>query len=99
MKILFNKYGASLGTRHLGRIVKKDLDDIFMETDDIIILDFNNVNIVTNSFADEVFGTKIAEIGFEEFKKRTTFVNLTPFLSMCIKKAIMNRLENLLIYN
>lgn len=99
MRILFNEYGASLGTRHLGRIVKADLDNIFIESNEKIILDFNGVNLVTNSFADEVFGKKIAEVGFDEFKERTTFRNLNPFLEMCIKKAIVNRVRELELCN
>lgn len=95
MRIVFREFGTSLGTRHLGRIAKKELDDIFDNTDDRIIFDFFGVNLVTNSFADEIFGKKIIEVGFKEFKDRTTFKNVNPFIEICIRKAIMNRIKEL----
>lgn len=99
MIIQFNQFGSSLGTRHLGRIAKNELDNIFEFSNEKIIFDFSNVNLVTNSFADEVFGKKIAEVGFEKFKEKTTFRNLNPFLEMCIKKAIANRLKEFELCN
>lgn len=95
MKMLFNEYGSSLGTRHLGRIVKTDLDNFFAKTNEKIIFDFRDVRLVTNSFADELFGKKILEVGFENFKSRTTFRNMNQFVEMCIKKAIFNRISKI----
>ena len=93
MRIMFKEFGVSLGTRHLGRIAKKELDNIFNIADGKIIFDFRGVNLVTNAFADEIFGKKISEVGFNTFKERTTFKNVNPFLEMCIMKAIVNRIK------
>jgi len=93
VKIRFSEFGSTLGTRHLGRIVKLELDRLFNGSEEKLEFDFLDVTLVTNSFADEVFGKKVAEVGLNEFKQRTTFTNLTPFIGMCIKKAIENRVK------
>lgn len=89
------KWGSSLGTRQIGREVKKELDLLFEKNVGIIEFNFDGVNLVTNSFADELFGKKIMEIGFDEFKKRTTFTNVDRYVSMSIRKAVDNRRKEL----
>lgn len=82
----------------LGRIAKRELDNLFDNSNEIIVFDFNGVKLVTNSFADEVFGKKIREVGFVKFKERTTFENANRFLTMCITKAIANRVKELEVH-
>ena len=48
----FNKLGENLGTRQLGEKARKELLPLIHECDKVI-LDFEGVNIVSNSFADE----------------------------------------------
>ena len=42
----------NLGTRHLGQRVRESLLPI-IEQNDLVVLDFTGVNVVSNSFADE----------------------------------------------
>lgn len=95
MKFEFANYGKTLGTRHLGKIVRVDLlSTIENNNNKIIILDFANVDLVNNSFADEVFGKLTRDIGLEKLKTNTTFINVDPFVEMCILKAIRQRIKD-----
>ena len=48
----FRDYGENLGTRQLGCQVRERLMPL-LKGDDVVVLDFNGVDVVSNSFADE----------------------------------------------
>lgn len=88
-------FGASLGSRVLGKEVSNMID---FEKEDKIILDFQDVKMVTSSFADEVIGQNCAKLGLHNFFKKVQIVNATEQVKLIIKKAIIDRLtENALI--
>lgn len=95
MSILkLDKYGNNLGTRILGIEVKKEFDMLLSKTNEIVIVDFNNIQIVTSSFADELIGRNIQEYGLSEFKNRTKFINTNNNIKAVIKKSILDRMES-----
>lgn len=93
MRMMMHQFGMSLGTRDTGRLAKSKIIEILDNTEEKIIFDFSHVSVVSNSFADEVFGKLILEYDFDEFKARTTFANINRFAAICIKKAIENRIK------
>ena len=48
----FIQYGENLGTRPLGQRVRESLLPM-IDQNDLVVLDFTGVNVVSNSFADE----------------------------------------------
>ena len=52
--ILFKDISPSLGTRDLGAKIRVSIIDK-IETNEKVYLDFDGVNVVTNSFANECF--------------------------------------------
>ena len=48
----FIQYGENLGTRPLGQRVRESLLPM-IEQNDLVVLDFTSVNVVSNSFANE----------------------------------------------
>lgn len=62
---------------------------------EITIFDFDSVNLILNSFADECFGKLIKEVGLEKTKKLTTFENMNPCVELVIKKAIKDRINQM----
>ena len=48
----FIQYGENLGIRPLGQRVRESLLPM-IEQNDLVVLDFTGVNVVSNSFADE----------------------------------------------
>ncbi len=91
MVIKMNEFGTSLVTRVSGRAA---YDKIIASTDNLAgktTFDFEGVETITNSFADEVFGRIALERGLSEMKECTTFVNIRPFWARVVRNAINNR--------
>ena len=89
MIVRMSNYGANLGTRNLGRIVYSDLRTLLGQCmSERIVLDFQGVSAVTNSFADEVFGHLVETIGLDELQERTTFRNIDRLSALSIRIAI-----------
>lgn len=93
MVIKMNEFGTSLVTRVSGR---RAYDEIMASTSDLsrkTTFDFEGVESITNSFADEVFGRIALERGFSEMRENTAFINIRPFWARVVRNAINNRAE------
>jgi hypothetical protein len=85
--IKFGDIGSSLGTRNLGAKIRGSIIQK-IESNDKVYLDFNDVNVVTNSFANECFGKLLNTISIEEFKSKVAFLNANDFVQKVIISAI-----------
>lgn len=88
MKIVMKKYGKALATRSSGRTAYKDIMRDSNNLAEDVIFDFEDVNVVTNSFADEVFGRIAYEVGLTRMREVTTFRNVSPTWAVVIRHAI-----------
>ncbi len=61
--------------------------------DERVILDFEGVNIVSNSFADECLAKLLLFMPLEDLKKKTTFRGLNDFVQMNIAVAFKRRIQ------
>ena len=90
----FNTYGQELATRILGKKVREVILPLINQTStEKVVLDFEGVNIVTNSFADECLAKLIYEMPFETLKSKTTFRNLNDTARKYIAFAFQRRLK------
>lgn len=87
----FNEIGVNLGTRMLGAEVQKQLLPL-IQGDEKVILDFEGVDVVSNSFADECLAKLLLIMPLEELKRRTTFRGLNDFARKNIALAFKRRL-------
>ena len=92
MIVKLKDFGTSLGGRVLGKEVSNMID---FEKEDEIILDFQDVKMVTSSFADEVIGKNCARLGLHNFFNKVQIINTSEQIKLILKKAIMNRLQEL----
>lgn len=88
----FIKYGENLGTRQLGEKVRTALLPVINQGDKVV-LDFNGVNVVSNSFADECLAKLLLFMPFDELKAKTTFSNVNEMAKNCIAIAFKRRLK------
>ena len=56
----FNNYGTDLGTRDMGQRIRSELLPI-INGNEKVILDFSDVNVVSNAFADECIAKLLLE--------------------------------------
>jgi hypothetical protein len=89
MIVDLKEFGTSLGSRVLGKEVSNMID---FEKEDEVILDFEDVKMVTSSFADEVIGKNCARLGLHNFFKKVQIINTSEQIKLILKKAIIDRL-------
>lgn len=89
MIVDLKEFGTSLGSRVLGKEVSSMIN---FEKEDEVILDFEDVKMVTNSFADEVIGKNCAKLGLHNFFKKVQIINTSEQIKLILKKAIIDRL-------
>lgn len=91
----FRDIGENLGTRQLGEIVRNTLLNKIQEND-LVVLDFEGVNVVSNSFADECLAKLLLTMQFEELKAKTTFKDVNNFAKKNIAIAFKRRLASMM---
>lgn len=89
MIVNLKEFGTSLGSRVLGKEVSSLID---FGKEDEIILDFQDVKMVTSSFADEVVGKNCAKLGLHNFFDKVQIINTSEQIKLILKKAIIDRL-------
>ena len=93
MIVDLKEFGTSLGSRVLGKEVSSLID---FGKEDEIILDFQDVKMVTSSFADEVIGKNCAKLVHESIKfEFETFASVTSASVLKEVDAIVENAKNL----
>ena len=87
----FREIGEALGTRQLGAQVRERLLPL-IESNEKVVLDFEGVSVVSNSFADECLAKLLLVMSFEDLKKRTTFASVNDFARRNIAIAFRRRM-------
>ena len=88
----FRDFGENLGTRILGGKVREQLIPLLNEYDKVV-LDFEGVDVVSNSFADECLAKLLLTMPIDELKHKTTFVSVNDFARKNIAIAFSRRLN------
>ena len=88
----FRDYGEHLGTRQLGEKTREKLWPL-IQGKEKVCLDFEGVDVVSNSFADECIAKLLLIMSLEELKQRTTFSGLNDFAHKNIALALKRRME------
>ena len=86
-----------MGTRQLGSQVRSQLLPLVM-SDEKVVLDFSDVAVVSNSFADECLAKLLLEMPFDQLKQRTTFTGLNDLARHNIVIAFRRRMKAMGIY-
>jgi len=89
-----NTIGRHLSTRMEGKAVREQIL-LFIEKKEKVVFDFQGVENISNSFADECFAKLILNFELPTVKEHTTFQNATPFIKAVIANSFKERLHNL----
>ncbi len=82
--------GRDLGSRRGGARVRQELRNL-LRVQGQVVVDFAGVNVITSSFADEVFGRLFVELGPRAFMSRIVLRNVDPTIDGLIDRAIVQR--------
>jgi len=77
-----------LNSHQAGIKVKNKILEELEKNDELIILDFDSVDIFTDSFIQQLTIILAQEIGFETLKGRVKFRNLNDFLLKMVKEKL-----------
>ena len=86
----FKDFGENLGTRMLGSMAREKLLPLILNNDKVV-LDFEGVDVVSNSFADECIAKLLLQMPLEELKQKTTFANVNDFAKKNIGLSLKRR--------
>ena len=88
----FRDFGEHLGTRQLGEKVRNQLWPL-IQGQEKVCLDFEGVDVVSNSFADECIAKILLTMSLDDLKQRTTFSGLNDFARKNIALALKRRMQ------
>lgn len=94
MTVTMSDFGQSLTTRAAGRAAYDHIAGPVSRVSQggqTVVFDFDGVRTITNSFADEVFRRLVAGMGFDEFRRRTTFRNIHGLWARVVRSAMDSR--------
>lgn len=79
-----SEYGTMLGTKKLGQMIREK----YHIGEVNIVLDFNGVKVVSNSFAKELVGRPAYECGLEQFMDKTAVINAHAWITSTLTDVI-----------
>lgn len=86
----FSQFGVYFGTRDMGAKIREQLLPLLKQGEKVR-LNFTDVKVVTNSFADECIAKLLLEMPLDELKNRTTFFGLDPMAERSVLVALQRR--------
>ena len=78
---------GNLATRENGLILRKEIEEA-LKTFDSVFVDFDGINLVTQSFIDEVFGVLVREKGLSFIRNHIKIKDASDFVKSMIKFVI-----------
>jgi hypothetical protein len=83
----------SLGSRVAGKKVRTTLRNLIACSECKIRVDFSDINLISSSFADEVFGKLFLELGPIGFSNRINLSKVETTVKLLVEKAISQRIS------
>ena len=84
---------ASFRSRESGRAARTKIENILAFSVERIVFDFDQIDIVSSSFADEVFGKTYAAVGAQRFSASFRFMNINDTVKILVNRAIRQRID------
>lgn len=76
-----------IGGRESGVEIRKIIEEE-IKKGNIVILNFDKIELTTQGFIDEILGVIIRSIGFEKFKNHVKIKNVNSFIKTVISMVI-----------
>ncbi len=83
---------SGTGTRQSGQKIRNELINLYNQTKQSIVLNFEGVN-VSSSFADELLGKLVVEFGFYAFNNIFKLWNMNPTVQAIVQRSVAQRMS------
>jgi STAS-like domain of unknown function (DUF4325) len=94
-KILYclTEWKDGVSTRTSGEKLRLEIIDNFLETKKRFVIDFANINVISSSFADELLGKLVVELGFFEFNNLVKLRNMNELIQQLVQRSVTQRMS------
>jgi hypothetical protein len=83
---------SGVGTRKSGEKTRNELINLYKQSNKTITLDFANINIISSSFADELIGKLVIELGFYGFNNIFKLKNMNINVQSIVQRSVAQRM-------
>jgi len=83
---------SGVGTRKSGEKIRNELLNIYTQTNKTITLNFDKINIISSSFADELIGKFVKEFGFYAFNNIFKLKNMNTNVQSIVQRSVAQRM-------
>jgi hypothetical protein len=83
---------SGVGTRKSGEKIRNELINIYMQTNKSITLNFDKINLISSSFADELIGNLATEFGFYGFNNMFNLKNMNANVQSIVQRSVAQRM-------
>jgi hypothetical protein len=90
--VKIREHAGGAGSRAAARELRTFLENVHTSGAQVIELDFSGQAVVSSSFADEVIGKFVAELGYTTFSQRYRLTNMNATVAGLLDRAIAKRL-------
>ncbi len=92
LEFKFSQFGTDFGTREMGAKIREQIRPI-IEKNESVVLDFSNVNVVSNSFADECIAKFLLDYTLSQLRNHISFKGLNEMAGRSILVALQRRMK------
>lgn len=91
--LLVSEEATSFGSREASKPIRTKIENILHNSDASIEIDMSGVELISSSFADEIFGKVFSDIGPLSFMQRIKISNMNKLVSQLVDRAISQRMS------
>jgi anti-sigma regulatory factor (Ser/Thr protein kinase)/anti-anti-sigma regulatory factor len=93
MQLKLADEASSFGNRITGQRIHQKIENLLITApDQVLEIDFQGIDLMASSFADEVFGKLVVKIGFVGFMARLKLLNLNRFCRSIVDDVVQSRI-------
>ncbi len=86
------KIAEGTGTRESAQRLKNEIINSMKTNNQIALLDFEGVNVVTSSFIDELIAKLLIDLGLFQFNKMIKLSHMTKLIQQTLQKSVIQRI-------
>ncbi|WKZ40365.1 MAG: STAS-like domain-containing protein [Anaerolineales bacterium] len=83
---------SGTGTRQSGERARNSIENLYLQTYQIVEIDFENISVISSSFADELIGKLVAKYGFFGFTQIFKLKNMNEIIQSIVNRSVAQRM-------
>jgi anti-sigma regulatory factor (Ser/Thr protein kinase) len=92
LEYILKDWRDGIGTRPSGKKLRTEILNNYRQTKRRIIIDFVDLRVISSSFADEVLGKLLIELGFFNFNNLVKLKNMSPLIQQIVQRSVAQRM-------